>query len=169
MAMETEEFGKRIMAFRGKLMRQAQAFGETDVSAEDLVQETLLRLWDMRHRLKTHPNCEALAFSILRNMARDHWRHRQIEREEWSGRREIPVDDRQVEATDEVRLISRIVEGLPALQQRIFRMKEIEGYTTAEIIRITGCTAESLRQNLSRARRHIREEFIRMTKERTPK
>ncbi len=43
------------------------------------------------------------------------------------------------------------------------RMKEMEGYEADEIMAITGCTSESLRQNLSRARRRIREEFIRIT------
>ncbi|WP_286375296.1 hypothetical protein [Xylanibacter rodentium] len=42
-------------------------------------------------------------------------------------------------------------------------MKEMEGYEADEIMAITGCTSESLRQNLSRARRRIREEFIRIT------
>ena len=64
---------------------------------------------------------------------------------------------------DEVVLIEKIMEGLPPLQAQILRMKEIDGYDKEEIMKITGCTAESLRQNLSRARRRIREEFLRIT------
>lgn len=57
----------------------------------------------------------------------------------------------------------RIVDTLPALQRMIFRMKEIEGYDASEIMQITGCSAENLRKNLSRARMRIREEFVRLT------
>ena len=57
----------------------------------------------------------------------------------------------------------RIVDTLPALQRMIFRMKEIEGYDAGEIMQITGCSAENLRKNLSRARMRIREEFVRLT------
>ena len=46
----------------------------------------------------------------------------------------------------------------------IFRMKEIEGYDASEIMQITGCSAESLRQNLSRARRKILSDFTKLTR-----
>lgn len=55
------------------------------------------------------------------------------------------------------------MDRLPPLQAQILRMKEIEGYDKEEIIKITGCTPESLRQNLSRARRRIKEEFMRIS------
>ncbi|MBQ7869346.1 MAG: sigma-70 family RNA polymerase sigma factor [Prevotella sp.] len=75
--------------------------------------------------------------------------------------RQLTGDDDSAE--DDIRLIERIVNALPPLQSRIFRMKEMEGYEADEIMAITGCTPESLRQNLSRARRRIREEFLRIT------
>lgn len=43
-------------------------------------------------------------------------------------------------------LIDLIVGYLPPLQQQIFRMKEIEGYEKEEIMLVTGCSNESLRQ-----------------------
>ena len=64
---------------------------------------------------------------------------------------------------DDLELIELIVSTLPPLQQRIFRMKELEGYEKEEIILVTGCTDDSLRQNLSRARRRIRELFIKLS------
>lgn len=71
--------------------------------------------------------------------------------------------DNGVEAANEVELIRRIVEGLPPLQRQIFKMKELEGYDQQEMIAITGCSADSLRQNLSRARKQIRKEYLRLT------
>ena len=74
-------------------------------------------------------------------------------------------DDRaeDMELHDDVALISAIVDRLPSLQRTVFRMKEIEGYDAADIMLVTGCTAEALCQNLSRARRKIRDEFMRIT------
>ena len=79
----------------------------------------------------------------------------------------ITDDWHRTEAKDEADLIRIIVEHLPELQRQIFKMKEIDGYDNSEIMQITGCTAESLRQNLSRARRRIREDFIKLTAVRT--
>ena len=66
-------------------------------------------------------------------------------------------------------MIRLIVDHLPPLQGRLFRMKEIEGYGNEEIMQITGCTPESLRQNLSRARRKIIADFAKLTRMRIKK
>ncbi|MBQ7421727.1 MAG: sigma-70 family RNA polymerase sigma factor [Prevotella sp.] len=165
--MEIREFNKRIVSLREQLLSRARsATGDRDC-AEDAVQETLLRLWDMRSRLDDHPNVRALAYTILNNIVRDYWRHRRIEvAESELCRPSSAAESPACEALDEVQLIAEIVRTLPPLQAKIFRMKEMEGYDAAEIIGITGCTAEALRQNLSRARRRIREEYIRITQER---
>ena len=78
---------------------------------------------------------------------------------------EVPIEDRRAEQRDEVNLIRQIVAQLPPLQQQIFRMKEIEGYTADEIMQITGCTADNLRKNLSRARLKIRETYMNIMKQ----
>ena len=44
-------------------------------------------------------------------------------------------------------------------------MKEIEGYTADEIMQITGCTADNLQKNLSRARLKIRETYMNIVKQ----
>ena len=75
------------------------------------------------------------------------------------------IEDRRAEQRDEVNLIRQIVAQLPPLQQQIFRMKEIEGYTADEIMQITGCTADNLRKNLSRARLKIRETYMNIVKQ----
>ena len=59
-----------------------------------------------------------------------------------------------------------LVDRLPPLQRQIFRLKEIEDLESGEIMQICGCSADALRQNLSRARRRIQAEFIRITTER---
>ena len=149
-----------MMPKRAKLLQRAMELSGNADTAEDLVQEVLLRLWEIRQQLTLHPNVGALALTILRNKWNDYWRRRQfiVNNEELINRHTGIT-----EAHDDIELINRIVESLPPLQQQIFRMKEIEGYEKEEIMLVTGCTDESLRQNLSRARHKIRELFIKMT------
>lgn len=163
--MKLDTFNREIVPIRMRLMvRARQLTGDGD-SAEDLVQEVMLRLWSMRDELDRHTNHEALAMAILRNMATDRWRRQKLERESMPPAAACTTSsgEERADAADDVRLIERIVDGLPPLQSRIFRMKELEGYEPDEIMAITGCTPESLRQNLSRARRRIREEFLKVT------
>lgn len=161
--MELEEFNKRIVPLRKPLLDMARTWTEAHDYAEDAVQEVMLRMWSIRDRLDRHPNIRALAFTTLKNIERDYWRHRQLETAMPSGKCPGETDvSHERDNSDDMELIRMIIESLPPLQSRIFRMKEIEGYTKEEIIKITGCTDESLRQNLSRARKKIREEFIKI-------
>ena len=56
-----------------------------------------------------------------------------------------------------------IIEKLPELQKAIIRMKDIEEYEVEEIAEITGTKLEAVRMNLSRARKKVREEYIKWT------
>lgn len=157
--MTTEDFYHIILPLRDDLLRYALKLTSGSPDADDLVQETLLRLWDMRPRLNSGDNLRALAVTMVRNRFYDSQRHSQHSRG-LTLADDRAVDDRRAEQRDEVRLIHIIVDHLPPLQQRLFRMKEIEGYTAEEIMHITGCSPDALRKNLSRARMKIRQEYI---------
>lgn len=161
--MNLKDFTEKVVPLREELLIQAQRLSRNDDSAEDLVQEVMLKLWNMHDSLENHQNVKALALTILRNKYTDQWRHRQLESGKESSY-EASTNDNAAEMNDEMAIISTIIKHLPPLQQQIMTMKEIEGYEAEEIIKIIGCTADSLRQNLSRARRRIQEEYIRMTK-----
>ncbi len=158
---KAEEFNKTIVPMRDSLLRQAMRLsGHDGQTAEDLVQETLIRLWELRDELPRHRNVAAWASTILRNKWNDHWRRSQhtVNDDPLLQR----LQDRTADPPDDMELINLIVDHLPPLQQLIFRLKEIEGYEKEEIMLVTGCSDESLRQNLSRARRRIREQFAKL-------
>ena len=48
-------------------------------------------------------------------------------------------------------------------QRIILRMKDIEDYDMDEIAEITGSKIDAVRMNLSRARKKVRDEFLRIT------
>lgn len=161
--MDLKDFTEKIVPLREELLKQARRLNRNDDSAEDLVQEVMLKLWNMHDSLENHHNVKALALTILKNKYTDLWRHRQLELGKESNY-EAATNDYAAETNDEMAIINTIIKHLPPLQQQIMTMKEIEGYEAEDIIKITGCTAESLRQNLSRARRRIQQEYIKMTK-----
>lgn len=160
--MDITTFNDNIAPMRQMLMNKARSMTNDESLAEDMVQETMLKLWSIRSELTKHPNTAALAVTILRNKMYDHQRKRR----EYAINERSPergTEDNRAEANSDIELIKRIADSLPTLQREIFRMKEIEGYEAEEIIAITGCSPEALRQNLSRARRKIREEFVKLS------
>ncbi len=159
--MKPSEFNHIILPMRDELLGYARSVTRSEDNAEDLVQEVMLRLWDMRSRLSSEGRLKSLAMTMVRNMFLDQQRH-ESHSAAMPDNVDIAVDDRRAELRDETRIIRDIVAQLPPLQQQIFRMKEIEGYTAEEIMQITGCTADNLRRNLSRARTKIRETYIKI-------
>lgn len=161
--MLRKDFIEVIVPMRERLLARAAAMTGNAGCAEDLVQETMLRLWDIHGRLDVRGDNEALAFTILRNKFIDSRRREKVRMRHATAPPEEVAAEETVAGLDDVELIRRIVDALPPLQRQTFRMKEIEGYEASEILEITSCTAEALRQNLSRARRTIREEYMRLT------
>ena len=70
------------------------------------------------------------------------------------------LPDQLLEEKDARATIRGIISTLPPLQQQIFRLKDLEGYETEEIADITGIAAEAVRNNLSRARKRLREAYL---------
>lgn len=62
--------------------------------------------------------------------------------------------------------IRDLIKMLPPLQQKVLHLKDIEGYDTDEIISIMGINNESVRNNLSRARKRLRDLVIAYQKNR---
>ncbi|NLD24241.1 MAG: hypothetical protein GX670_08435 [Bacteroidales bacterium] len=59
-----------------------------------------------------------------------------------------------------MKAIHRIINTLPPLQHRILQLKDIEGYETYEIAKLMGIAPEAVRNNLSRARKRVRELYL---------
>ena len=159
--MKINEFNHIVLPMRTELLSYAQSVTGSADNAEDLVQEVMLRLWNKREQLEAGDKLISLAITMARNLFLDQQRH-ESHTAAMPDRIDIATDDRSTELRDEARLIRQIVSQLPPLQQQIFKMKEIEGYTADEIMQITGCTADNLRRNLSRARTKIRETYIKI-------
>lgn len=167
--MKPEEFNHIVLPMRKSLKDYSLRLTGNDDDAEDLVQEVMLRLWNMRTRILAESRIRALAYTIAKNLYYDKCRHDRICMRTGNEKlQEIGIEDLKAERNDEMLLIGRIVENLPPLQRQIFKMKEIEGYESEEIMQITGCTADNLRKNLSRARLRIRDTYTRIMKGEQP-
>ena len=165
--MELKQFKISVLPLRNKLLNYARKLTESPDDAEDAVQEVLLKLWNKRLELEQYRSIEA--FAMTHTLCMDMWRTRHTT----SAPLEYVQDatpggtpERLLEIKDEIRLMHEIINSLPTLQRTIMRMKDIEGYETDEIAEITGCGPEAIRSNLSRARKKVRDVYLRTIQER---
>jgi len=167
--MELKEFKITVLPLRTKLLNYARKLTDEPEDAEDAVQEVLLRLWNKRLELEQYRNIEAFAMTLTHNICIDMWRCKcndNLSLDIVQAASPTGTPERLLEIKDEIRLMHEIIHSLPNLQRTIMQMKDIEGYETDEIAEITGCGPEAIRSNLSRARKKVRDVYLRTIQKR---
>lgn len=156
--MEQEQFKQEVIPLRKQLMYYAQRFLENPDDAEDVVQEVLLKLWNMREKLAEYESIPALSVQITKNLCLNRLKARSQTWEDLdsvSVESEMPSPYTQLEQKDSVEQVMRIIDRLPDLQQAVLRMKHIDGFEVEQIADITGNRPDAIRMNLSRARKKV--------------
>ena len=161
--MEQKEFETLIRQIRPKLYAEALRLLTDGDEAEDVTQETILKLWTIRQQLEAYRSVEALAVVMVRRLALSRKRvATTIPLSNWQQTDTDSIDspeDLLISREEETKVI-KMISTLPDAQQTVLRMKHIDGLETSEIARITGSSEEAIRQNLSRARKRILKMFM---------
>lgn len=159
---------------RPRIVSRMIAMTGSAADADDIAQETLLRLWMMRERLQGYKSVEALAMVIARNLAIDGMR---------ATRPTVDIDDEVVGNTladsapmPDARMIYGETEaGIDAIlgqlapgQQAVIRMRHVEGMEIDRIAALIGSTENNVRVTLCRARARVRQLFMQQDNPLTP-
>jgi RNA polymerase sigma-70 factor (ECF subfamily) len=147
-----EAFNLRLYTFLLRLSRRHDV-------AEDLLEETWLRLVKHAHRLHADTRLGAWLFTVARNLHVSYVRSRLIEETTTAGLMALwPVSiDRlspfEATAANELeRRIERALAALPSASREVLLLIGIAGLDHSDAADVCGITPEALRQRLRRAR-----------------
>ena len=164
--MERHDFEQAVPELRLKLQRVALFYLADDDEAEDIVQETLLKLWMARDCIsEAKGNIDALGMTMARNLSIDRLRvMRRHLRDELTD--DIVHDDggnaqTLMEQTENENWIHATLQRLPDRYRAVLQMRQVEQMEFSEIARIMGTTETSVRVILSRARVKMMEQLKR--------
>ncbi|MBP3725890.1 MAG: sigma-70 family RNA polymerase sigma factor [Bacteroidaceae bacterium] len=155
--MTSEEFKNEAERLRSWLAHVARRYMPDDDSAEDIVQETLVRLW-RQHRQLHHP-IQPWAKTVLRNIAIDELRKKK-KTVPLNNDVDIGTDNGDEYNADRVERMMKIVANLPEQQQRILTLRHLEGLDMKSLAAEAGANEAAVRQQLSRARRAVRDQYL---------
>jgi RNA polymerase sigma factor (sigma-70 family) len=158
------EFNNHVLQLSRRLYLVAYRFLKSREESEDAVQEVFIRLWNKREKLDEYISVEALATTTMKNYCIDQLRKiRTIAIEENINQTVFYhpglSPDEQLEKVETAQILHDIIAGLPVFYKEIIMKREIEGLSYEEIALITNQNINTLRVNLSRARKMIRDEF----------
>ena len=155
------EFEIMARRLRPRLVQTALRVVADASTAEDVAQDTLLKLWSMRAELDRYSSVDALGAVIAHRLALNVWR---------SSRRNEKVDlpdtiaadgtpESDMLAGEQSAMLDSVLASLPQAQQTLIRLRHEEGFDNASIAALVGSTEGAVRTALSRARRRVAELF----------
>jgi len=161
--MEQSNFVERVMPFKDKLFRFAKRILISSEEAEDATQEVLLKLWNRRQDLGKYNSLEAFAMTMTKNYCLDRLKSKSssnlsLVHSNYDSGNKNPEQITDIKnSVDHVR---RIIEKLPEQQKMAIQLRDIEHYSFEEMEEVLGISNSTIRVNLSRARKKVRDELI---------
>ena len=138
--------------------------------AEDLVQETFIRVYRHLHRFDQSKKFSTWIYTIASNLAKNELRNRsrnplilfQAIKKNWDAdQKPLEWEDNTFRPDDLFRkrhlrqMVESAVEELPEHHRVVFVLRELEGKTYEEIAEITSCNLGTVKSRLNRARNNV--------------
>lgn len=161
--MEANEFKRLLLPYHKLLYSIALRISGNEMDAEDIVQETYIRLWKQRDKLEAITNAKAYAVTTLRHVCFDSLASRPPDGTVTQLDDSVPepMADRDTASDIEHRetsaLVHEIIDRLPSPQREILEMRDLEDMPYDRIEQATGLSQGNIRVTLFRARRQFKE------------
>lgn len=159
--MENISFRTTVLPLSDRLFRLALRITMNRAEAEDVVQDTLLKVWEQRNEWEQIDSLEAFALTICRNRALDVTKR--------AGRNNTSLDKidsvqpsifnlhSSIEEREQLSLVRKFMDELPEVQRSIMLLRDIEGKTYQEIAQTLDISETQVKVYLHRARTKIKE------------
>ena len=157
--MENISFRTTVLPLSDRLYRLALRITMNKAEAEDVVQDTLLKVWECREDWNQINNLEAFAIATCRNRALDVAKRagRDTENLDEMAHFSSQTPHEQLEDREEISLVRRLMDSLPEVQRTIMLLRDIEGKTYQEIAQTLDISETQVKVYLHRARTKIKE------------
>ena len=152
------------MPLKDKLFRLALRITFDRAEAEDVVQDTMIRVWNKREEWTQFGSIEAYCLTVAKNLAIDRSQKKEAQNVELTPEMEEeseisgPYD--QLVNNERMSIIHRLINELPEKQRLIMQLRDIEGESYKEIAKILNLTEEQVKVNLFRARQKVKQRYL---------
>ena len=161
--MKQISFHDDVLPIKNRLFRLALRITLNREEAEDIVQETLIKVWNSRSSWHDINSIEAFSLTVCRNLALDYQRKKQRniidkDAEIEEGRADnAPSPYEVAQQNDSLTMINSIINELPEQQKTCLQLRDIEGKSYKEIADLLAISDEQVKVNIYRARQKLKE------------
>jgi RNA polymerase sigma-70 factor (ECF subfamily) len=165
---DKDSFKKLYLQYHPILFRFVVSHVHDEDIAEDIVQDTFVRVWRIRRSLASDKSLFSLMAKISSNLSKDHFRHETVKLKHQENIIEIydqqsDKPDKQLETEFIQNNILTIVhQYLPLKQRMIFLLSRIEEKTSREIAEILNISQRTVENQLYRALKMLKKKIKRI-------
>jgi RNA polymerase sigma-70 factor, ECF subfamily len=167
LAGERRAFNELVERYQNRLLNFVYRTTGDRERAEDLVQETFIRVYRHLHRFDQSKKFSTWVYTIASNLAKNELRNRSrnplvlfqmFRKNDDSDSRPLEWEDNTYRPDDLFRkrhlksMVDSAVDQLPEHHRTVFVLREMEGKTYEEIADITGANLGTVKSRLNRAR-----------------
>ena len=153
--MNQETFRQNVFIHKDRLYRFALRFLLCEDDARDIVQNVMMKLWEIKEKLSEIENIEHFALRLTKNHCLNHLKRTEIS-EKYVLENANQDIEQQIDDNSLKEYIIKLINALPECQRLVMHLKDVEDFEIHEIAETLGMQENTVRQNLSRARQKIK-------------
>ena len=162
--MKEISFQNDVLPLKNKLFRLALRITLNREEAEDVVQDTMIKVWNARERWQDLESIEAFSLTIARNLSLDRIKKKEnqndsIENEKIEQPDTASTPSERMIQKDKLSIVRNIINELPEKQRSCLQLRDIEGKSYKEIADILCITEDQVKVNIFRARQTVKQRF----------
>jgi RNA polymerase sigma-70 factor (ECF subfamily) len=162
-AADEQAFESLYRALHHPLKAYARGFVTDDAAADDVVQESFIKLWQSRDSIDESRSIKALLYTMVRNNALNMERSRKTKvRQHEELAQDIPdsvAQSSEVDAEALGSLLDQWIDQLPERQREALRLSRLDGLSHAEVGAIMNVSARTVNNHIVRALKFLRDEI----------
>ena len=157
--MSALEFDPGVTEFRAKLRAFVRRRVRDDATADDVTQETLLKVYRSRATIYDGQRLEAWLYRIARNTIIDHYRRQRPSAELPEALAAEPADEVADFRAAVAVATKRFLEDLPEAYREPVRLAELEGLPLAKIALRSGLSLTAVKSRVRRGRAMLKKKL----------
>ncbi|AWW32990.1 RNA polymerase sigma-70 factor [Echinicola strongylocentroti] len=157
-------FNELYFRYVNHLLSFAQSYLKDFTEAEEIVQETFIKIWENRKQLDSSKNFKSYLFISVRNsiLNRIRNRHRNLRLDE------VPEEAVLTESKAIYNLVYQelentamgLIEDLPEVQQRVFKLSRLEGMSNDQIATKLNLSKRTIEHHIYLATKYLKKQLV---------
>ena len=163
--MKKLSFQNDVLPLKNKLFRLPLRITLNREEAEDVVQDTMIKVWNTRDRWQELDSIEAYSLTIARNLSLDRIKKMDNQNDSLEEQTTERLDEtsstpsERMIQKDKLNIVRNIINELPEKQRSCLQLRDIEGKSYKEIADILSITEDQVKVNIYRARQTVKQRF----------